>query len=106
MRDMAEVIPKFLLKHNLGGTSPAILGEGFCLAKTFRFEARLDKKLGGQRNEIFCSRLPKAGRSISSARIYRLGCQLKTAFFTQSENLHCPFYPQGPQAYSFYLNNY
>ena len=60
----------------------AVLGEGFCLTKTFRFEERLDKKLSEQRNvyeipeqrsEIFCPRLPKAGRSISSAKISVIG---------------------------------
>ena len=69
-------IPIILMQDH--GYGPVVLGEGFCLAKTFRFEARLDKKLSEQRNvyeipeqwnEVFCSRLPKAGRSISSARI-------------------------------------
>src|SRR3990167_7713892 len=66
------------VNYFLGVSGSAVLGEGFCLTKTFRFEVRLDKKLSEQRNvyeipeqqnEIFCSRLPKAGRSISSARI-------------------------------------
>src|SRR3990167_4927558 len=69
-------IPIILMQDH--GHDSAVLGEGFYLAKTFRFGARLDKKLSEQRNvyeipekrnEIFCSRLPKAGRSISSAKI-------------------------------------